>query len=86
MSAPPPIPPHVQAALRAGQKIDAIRLMREATGLGLKEAKDAVEAFQSGQAPGTLSPGEVRRGPGAGSVLIAIVAVAALAAAWWLGR
>lgn len=33
----------VQAALAAGNKIEAIKLLREATGLGLAEAKDAVE-------------------------------------------
>jgi ribosomal protein L7/L12 len=32
--------------LAAGQKIEAIRLYRERTGLGLKEAKDAVEALE----------------------------------------
>lgn len=29
----------------AGQKIEAIKVHREQTGLGLKEAKDAVEAY-----------------------------------------
>lgn len=33
----------VQAEIAAGNKIEAIKLLREATGLGLKEAKDAVE-------------------------------------------
>lgn len=32
--------------LRRGQKIEAIKLYRERTGLGLKEAKDAVEAIE----------------------------------------
>lgn len=36
----------IQDALRAGNKIQAIKIMREATGLGLAEAKDAVEAMQ----------------------------------------
>lgn len=31
----------------AGQKITAIKLYREATGVGLKEAKDAVEAMEA---------------------------------------
>ncbi|HWT01147.1 MAG TPA: ribosomal protein L7/L12 [Pyrinomonadaceae bacterium] len=31
--------------IQAGQKIDAIRLCRNLTGLSLKEAKDAVEAL-----------------------------------------
>ena len=35
----------VQDALREGQKIEAIKRYRELTGLGLKEAKDAVEAL-----------------------------------------
>ncbi|MCP5397265.1 MAG: ribosomal protein L7/L12 [Sphingomonadaceae bacterium] len=36
--------PEVQAALAAGRKIEAIKLVREKTGLGLKEAKELVEA------------------------------------------
>jgi ribosomal protein L7/L12 len=31
------------------KKIQAIKLLREQTGLGLKEAKDAVEAYVNGQ-------------------------------------
>lgn len=34
--------------LLAGQKIEAIRLLREATGMGLAEARDAVEAAARG--------------------------------------
>ena len=36
----------VQNLCRAGNKIQAIKHYREATGVGLKEAKDAVEEFQ----------------------------------------
>jgi large subunit ribosomal protein L7/L12 len=36
--------------LAAGHKIEAIKLYRERTGLGLKEAKDAVEALERGDA------------------------------------
>jgi large subunit ribosomal protein L7/L12 len=36
-----------QAALAGGQKIKAIRLVREATGLGLKESKEAVDQMAS---------------------------------------
>lgn len=35
----------IMAALDAGQKIEAIKLLHEATGLGLKEAKDVVESM-----------------------------------------
>jgi large subunit ribosomal protein L7/L12 len=33
----------VRAVAASGKKIEAIKLLREQTGLGLKEAKDAVE-------------------------------------------
>lgn len=38
------LPSDVQDALQRGDKIEAIRVLREATGLGLKEAKDVIEA------------------------------------------
>lgn len=40
---PADLPPEVLAAARSGQKIEAIKLLREATGLSLTEAKEAVE-------------------------------------------
>ena len=36
----------IEDLLRRGQKIQAIKLYRERTGVGLKEAKDAVEEIQ----------------------------------------
>ena len=39
------VPPGVLEALRAGQKIEAIRQYRQATGVGLKEAKEFVESL-----------------------------------------
>jgi ribosomal protein L7/L12 len=39
----------IQQLTRAGKKIEAIKLVREQTGLGLKEAKDAVEAIDRGE-------------------------------------
>jgi ribosomal protein L7/L12 len=35
--------------MESGRKIEAIKLYREQSGRGLKEAKDAVEAFTAGQ-------------------------------------
>jgi hypothetical protein len=35
----------ITVALANGRKIDAIKIYREATGAGLKESKDAIEAF-----------------------------------------
>lgn len=38
--------PEAVAALRNGNKIEAIRLMREKSGIGLAEAKAVVDAFE----------------------------------------
>ncbi len=38
--------PDVEALLRQGKKIHAIKLYRQQTGMGLKDAKDAVEAME----------------------------------------
>jgi ribosomal protein L7/L12 len=54
LAGPPPPPPkassealaQVRAALVAGDKIGAIRLLREATGMDLKASKQAVEAME----------------------------------------
>jgi ribosomal protein L7/L12 len=46
----------VLSLLEQGQKIGAIKLFRERTGAGLKEAKDAVEAMQRGQATASGAP------------------------------
>ena len=45
----PGAPGSIEAALAAGRKIDAIKLYREQHGVGLKEAKEAVEALQRSQ-------------------------------------
>lgn len=66
-----PLPPDAIDALRRGHKIEAVRLMRQHSGLGLKESKDAVDAYERlnppdhaylHAKPGDPSPGEVRGG------------------------
>jgi ribosomal protein L7/L12 len=39
----PALAPQVQEALRRGNKIEAIKIYRELTGVGLAEAKDAID-------------------------------------------
>ena len=39
----PVLSPQIQDALRRGNKIEAIKIYRELTGVGLAEAKDAIE-------------------------------------------
>jgi ribosomal protein L7/L12 len=80
------LPPTVVAALQAGNKIEAIRRMREQTGLGLKEAKDAVELFrQMHPRPDDPSPGEVR-GSDDGLRWFVILAVVCLLVYWFFRR
>lgn len=39
------LPPEAVAALNAGRKIEAIKIVREQQGIGLKEAKELVEGY-----------------------------------------
>ena len=84
---PSSLPPTVHTALHQGNKIEAIRLLRQATGLGLKEAKDTIDSFQSGNRiePRKLSPGEVAKS-GIGIWLVAALAALALLAYYFFGR
>jgi ribosomal protein L7/L12 len=41
----PNLPDQVISQIRAGRKIQAIKLLRESRGMGLKEAKHAVDAY-----------------------------------------
>ena len=78
--------PAVADALKKGNKIEAIRILREKTGLGLKEAKDAVDRLPADPIEHTktydppkqvqtlsrpgLAPGEVPHTSGGGRWLI----------------
>ena len=44
---PENLPPEVLAEIQAGRKIEAIKLLRQKTGLGLKESKDLVDGVAS---------------------------------------
>ncbi len=60
------LPPEVKAALDRGNKIEAIKLLRHVTGLGLKEAKEAVERVEAG---GSLNmPHKVFKGAGSAGI------------------
>ncbi|MEO7055945.1 MAG: ribosomal protein L7/L12 [Caldimonas sp.] len=75
------LPVLVIEALQRGEKLQAIRLMREITGVGLKEAKDAVEASPHAAARGGLSPGEV---PRTGRLVWGVIAAVLVAVAVFL--
>lgn len=44
ISLSPEIEAEIEAALQDNRKIEAIKILREASGVGLKEAKEAIEA------------------------------------------
>ena len=70
------LPADVIAAIQAGRKIEAIKLLRQRQGCDLVQAKAAVDAYMEAH----RSPGAARRrgGSGFGSLLFAL-AVAAVA-------
>ena len=64
------LPAEALVALAAGHKIEAIRITREALGVGLKEAKQAVDRYQAsspGSAGDMRSGDAVQRNPGLGA-------------------
>lgn len=83
-SAPHPtsLPPEAYEALRAGNKIEAIKIVRDRHALGLKEAKDLVERIETTDpilARNAQQRGEARRP----SCLTFLVTVALVVAAAW---
>ncbi|MBV7539769.1 ribosomal protein L7/L12 [Acidovorax sp. sic0104] len=93
-AAPTHVPDAVRQALAEGNKIEAVRLLRDHEGLGLKEAKDRADAIEQSMAepasmgmgavaPG-LSPGQ-QPGGGAGNwILVAVVAAITVLAYFWM--
>ena len=82
---PGSFPPAAADALRRGNKIEAIRLVREHHGIGLKEAKDLVEQQAQLIVPTVdslaprdgLSPGEVPRSSGRITWMLVAAAIVA---------
>lgn len=73
----------VRRALEQGRKIEAIRLLREERGLGLKASKETIEAWLASHPQ--LAERCVRRG-GGGRMLAVIVFLLVGVAAWLLLR
>jgi hypothetical protein len=74
----------IASLMHANQKIEAIKLYRQMTGMGLKEAKDAVEAIERGEpvplsvTTASFSPVTDPFRPGAGRIGVWIIALAVL--------
>lgn len=73
----------VRRALEQGHKIEAIRLLREERGLGLKASKETIEAWLAENPQ--LAQRCVRRG-GSGGMLVVIVFLLLGVAAWLMLR
>lgn len=70
-SHPLPLPAAVLEARERGDKIEAIKRLREQTGLGLKEAKDAVEG--KAPSPVTDDPGGSKALPWLGIAVVLLL-------------
>ena len=77
------LPADVIAELRANRKVSAIRKLRGHRGIGLKEAKELVEAYEAlPPATATTTTTATRRPPetdtGVGRVVLLIIGVTAI--------
>ncbi|SEE75042.1 ribosomal protein L7/L12 [Pseudomonas anguilliseptica] len=77
------LPVQVIAALERGQKIEAIKLLRELKGIGLKEAKEAVDGYTLERQPDGVSV--VQSGGHGGIFWLLGLLVLGAAVAWLLG-
>jgi len=67
----------IRTLIKHGQKIEAIKLYREVTGVGLKEAKDRVEALIEKPTAAAPRPGTIDEPRGAGCLgMLLLVTVA----------
>lgn len=69
------LPPAVIRAIQQGRKIEAIKLLRESTGLGLANAKVLVDKAARHHAPKKAAPPIVEEQSSVGSLLTALLLV-----------
>lgn len=79
------LPPSITDALRRGQKIEAIKLLREHTGLSLAEAKRMVESMDHDTAARHTVPSIHPESRAWVWVVIAVAIAGYLAYAWSTG-
>jgi hypothetical protein len=85
------VAPEVAQLLAASRKIEAIKIVRQRTGAGLREAKDYVDAIEAGRTPQSLPVRSIMppAQPGSGSggrAFVFLLFLLALGAAlyWWI--
>ncbi|TDJ45789.1 MAG: hypothetical protein E2O52_06000 [Gammaproteobacteria bacterium] len=77
------IPADVIRAIADGRKIEAIKMLREATGLGLANAKVLVDRASRVHGLNKPMPSAVTEDAGTGKLLVSLVAVMVMAVAYF---
>ena len=79
--------PEIYQLLALGRKIEAIKLIREETGLGLAEAKEIADALSGHSATDTPPPPAMKEEGGAGGffAIVAAILIAYFVYAFFLG-
>jgi hypothetical protein len=77
------LPSDVIRAIKDGRKIEAIKMLREATGLGLANAKVLVDRASRVHGPKKPMPYAVKESSGNGKLIVSLIAVAILAGAYY---
>jgi hypothetical protein len=67
--------PEVYELLAAGRKVEAIKLIREETGLGLADAKELADFLSGYDAPSATPPPGMTEEGGAGGVIAIVIAI-----------
>ncbi|MBJ9958348.1 ribosomal protein L7/L12 [Acinetobacter courvalinii] len=85
MSSLPHIPPEALDVLREGQLIEAIKITREKTGLGLKESKDLIDQYLQAhpQEQARVQQQVAQRSRG-GVKLVVFIVVLLTILIWWI--
>jgi hypothetical protein len=80
------LPGDVIDAIERGRKIEAIKLLREATGLGLANAKVLVDRASHSYGPKKPIPSFADQPSGLGSFVKSLALVLLIVAAWYFYR
>lgn len=91
MDSTPPLPPAAQDALRQGNFIEAIRIVRQETGMDLKSSKEVVELHRrlhpELKGSGGAAAAVVRSESQASLITLSlIIALAVAVCFYWMGK
>lgn len=77
------LPTEVLDAIREGRKVEAIKVLREKTGLGLANAKVLVDQAWRDHGPARPIPSFADQPSGRGRLAVSLILLLALASAWY---